>query len=107
VWRVTAEREGNYRAEVVVDGERFSKEVTVGDGLTRISTVRWRGHFWRRLLESSEAALPPGAPVEAISVTYPPRSLDLWFVQWNWIVVFFFATVASALVFRKVLRVEI
>ena len=107
VWRLTAEREGSYRADVVVGGERFSKEVTVGNGLTRISTARWRGHFWRRMLESSEAPLPPGAPVEAISVTYPPRSLDLGFVQWNWIVVFFFATVASALVFKKLLGVEI
>lgn len=107
VWRITAEREGSYRADVVVGGERFSKEVVVGEGLTRISTARWRGHFWRRMLESSEAPLPPGAPVEAISITYPPRNLDLGFAQWNWIVVFFFATVASALIFKKVWRVEI
>ena len=107
VWRITAEREGSYRADVVVGGERFGKEVIVGDGLTRISAARWRGHFWRRLLESGEASLPEGAPVEAISVTYLPRSLDLAFAEWNWIVVFFLASVASALVFKKVLHIEI
>ena len=107
VWRITAEREGSYHADVVVGGERFGKEVIVGDGLARLSAARWRGHFWRRLLESGEAPLPEGAPVEAISVTYLPRSLDLAFAEWNWIVVFFLASVGSALVFKKVLRIEI
>lgn len=107
VWRVTAEREGSYQADVVVDGQRFSKEVIVADGLARISAVRWRGHFWRRLLESGEAALPEGAPVEAITVTYRPRNLDLAFAEWNWIIVFFLASMAWALVFKKLLRIEI
>ena len=107
VWRVTAEREGSYQADVVVGGQRFSKEVVVGNGLARISGARWRGHFWRRLLESGEPPLPEGAPVEAIYVTYLPRSLDLAFVEWNWIIVFFLASMASALLFKKVLRIEI
>ena len=107
VWRITAEREGSYHADVVVGGERFGKEVIVADGLARISAARWRGHFWRRLLESGEAPLPEGAPVEAISVTYLPRSLDLAFAQWNWMIVFFLASLVSALVFKKVLRIEI
>jgi len=107
VWRVTAEREGRYQADVVVDGQRFSKEVIVANGLARISAARWRGHFWRRLLESGEAALPQGAPVEAISITYLPRTLDLAFAEWNWIIVFFLASMAWALLFKKLLRIEI
>jgi len=107
VWRVTAEREGRYKADVVVGGQRFSKEVLVGNGLARISTARWRGRFWRRLLESGEDALPQGAPVEAISITYLPRNLDLAFAEWNWMIVFFLAAMAWALLFKKVLRIEI
>lgn len=107
VWRVTAEREGSYHADVVVDGQRFSKEVIVADGLVRISAVRWRGHLWRRLLESGEDPLPEGAPVEAISINYLPRNLDLAIAQWNWIIVFFLASVLSALLFKKVLGIEI
>jgi hypothetical protein len=107
VWRVMAEREGSYEADVVVDGQRFSKEVIVAKGLARISAARWRGHFWRRLLESGEASLPEGAPVEAIYVTYLPRTLDLAFAEWNWMIVFFLASMAWALLFKKLLRIEI
>lgn len=107
VWRVTAERPGSYQADVVVGEQRFSKEVIVADGLARLSAARWRGHFWQRMLESGESALPQGAPVEAITVTYPPRNLDLKFVEWNWILVFFLASMAWALLFKKLLRIEI
>lgn len=107
VWRVTAEREGSYRADVVVGGQHFPKEVIIASGLVRISAARWRGHLWRRLLESSEDPLPEGAPVEAIYITYLPRSLDLVFARWNWIIVFFLASVLAALIFKKALRIEI
>jgi hypothetical protein len=107
VWRVQAAQEGEYLADVVVNGQKFPKEIVVEDGLRRISPARWRDNFWQRLAESSEPALPSSAAVTAIEVNYPSREIDIGVAQWNWIIVFFIVSMVAAFVFKKILRIEI
>jgi hypothetical protein len=106
-WRVSAEREGQYDATVMVDGQSLAKHIVIANGLARISPARWRGHFWERVAESAESALPASAPIEAIHVTYPDRDINIGFAEWNWIIVFFIASMIAAFIFKKALGIHI
>jgi hypothetical protein len=106
-WRLSAARDGDYDASVNVDGQSFAKHIVVAHGLARLSPARWRGHFWQRVAESAETALPASAPIEAIHVTYPGRDINIGFAEWNWIIVFFIASMIAAFIFKKVLGIHI
>ena len=106
VWRVEADRAGDYPVNVVADGETFTKQVVVADGLTRISTMRSQS-LWDRFLSSTEPRLPQAGEVRAIEVTYPERSIALAGWQWNWMVLFLVLSILTGLALKGVLHIEI
>ncbi len=107
VWRVAAARDGHYTVTINAGGQTYTKQVVVSNGMARVTTGRWRGAFWDHLFDASESPLPQAAPLSAIEVGYDPRLLNLGIVQWNWIVVLFFAAIVAALAMKKAFRVEI
>jgi hypothetical protein len=107
VWRVNADSQGVYPVNVVANGATVSKAVVVSGGLARLSATSMRGHFWERWLEPGAAALPDNSPVYSIAVGYPPREINVWLFQANWIIVFIVISIVAALLFKKALHVEI
>jgi hypothetical protein len=107
VWRVQAERPGKYDLDVTSGDQTFSKQVVVSSVLSRVSPVRLRGQFWERMFSSSESALPDNSPIESIAVAYAPRSIQLFGIDWNWIVLFFIAALVAGFFFKTVLGIEI
>ncbi len=107
VWRVIADKEGKYNINIVIGGQMFSKEVRVSQDLTSISPARLRDRFWARLVSSAEPALPQDSPIQSIEVSYPTRSIDLGWFQWNWIVLFFVLSIVAGFIFKSVLGIEI
>ena len=107
VWRVVAERDGEYDANVGAAGRTFSKRVVVSSQMARLSPVRLRGQFWARLFESGEPALPGDSPIQKIAVNYPARSIPFAWLDWNWIWLFFVLSLVAGFFFKSVLGIEI
>ncbi len=107
VWRVEAQKDGNYNVKVGVARQTFVKRVVVSSGLARVSPVRLRGHAWERIVVSAEPALPKNSPVHAIEVNYPSRSIYFAWLEWNWMWLFLVLSVVAGFFFKTVLRIEI
>ena len=107
VWRLAGSKEGEYEVKILVAGQSAAKAVCVGTGLPRISTVRLRGQFWRRMFSSAEPALPENGPIEFISVNYPDRNIEIAGYGMNWIWLFFILSMVAGFVFKEVLGIKI
>ena len=107
VWRVVAEKEGNYDVNVAAAGRTFSKRAVVSSGLARISPVRLRGRFLERMFVSGEPALPEPSSIQSIEVSYRPRSIHFAWLEWNWIWLFFVLSLGGGFFFKSVLGIEL
>ena len=107
VWRVVAERDGQYEIHLATAGQTVSKQVVVSPGLARVSPVRLRGNFWERMFTSGEPALAENSPIESISITYPPRVFNFAWMEWNWIVLFFVVSLIAGFIFKSALGIQV
>jgi len=107
VWRLAGSKEGKYEVKVAAAGQNAAKAVCVGSDLARISTVRLRGQFWRRMFSSVEPALPPNSPIESIAINYPDRNIDVAGYGINWIWLFFILSMVAGFIFKELLGIQI
>jgi hypothetical protein len=107
VWRVIAQREGQYDIHIAAAGQTVSKQVVVSPGLARISPVRLRGSFWERVFTSGEPALEENSPIQSIAVTYQPRNINFAWMAWNWIVLFFVISLIAGFIFKSALGIQV
>lgn len=107
VWRVVADRTGQFEIQLAAAGQTVSKQVVIGPGLARISPVRLKDNFWERIFTSGEPALADNSPVQSITIDYPPREISFAWMQWNWIVLFFVVSLIAGFVFKSVLGIQV
>jgi len=107
VWRVVAQREGQFDIHIAAAGQTASKQVVVSPGLARVSPVRLRGNFWERVITSGEPALAENSPIQSIAITYPPRVINFAWMEWNWIVLFFVISLVAGFIFKSVLGIQV
>lgn len=107
VWRVVANREGRYNLSIVGAGQPAAKQVTVSEGLAKISPVRLRDSFWARMFSSAEPALSDNGPIQSIGITYSPRDITLAGWQFNWILLFFVLSLVAGFIFKAWLRIQV
>jgi uncharacterized membrane protein (DUF106 family) len=107
VWRVVGQQDGRFDLNVAADGQSYAKQVVLSPGLSRVSPVRLRDQWWERFFSSGESALPDSSPIQSISVDYPERSIRLFWIDWNWIVFFFVASLVAGFFFKTVLGIEV
>lgn len=107
VWRVVADREGSFVVNVRTSAQTSTKQVVVGHGMPRLSGIRLRGPWWKRVLYSAEPALPARNFVQAIEVQYPSREIAFAGFEWNWIWLFFVVSLAAGFLFKSILGIEI
>jgi len=107
VWRVVAEKNGDYNVIIGVAGQTLSKAVVASSGLSRVSPIRLQGHFWERIFVSGEPALPESSPIQSVEVGYPSRNIRFMGFEWNWIWLFFVLSLVAGFVFKSVLKIEI
>lgn len=107
VWRVVAEREGQYEITIAAAGRTVSKQVVVSPKLARVSPVRLKDNFWERIFTSGEPALAEDSPVQSITINYSPRVISFAWMQWNWIVLFFVVSLIAGFVFKSVLGIQV
>lgn len=107
VWRVRAERNGQYDLQITAAGQTISKQAIVTPGLARVSPVRLQGKFWERMFTSGEPALADNSPVQSIAISYPPRVIGFAWMEWNWIVLFFVVSLIAGFIFKSALGIQI
>jgi hypothetical protein len=110
-WRVVAQRDGAYDVSVAAGGQTAVKRVVVASNIAavmpKLSSVRLRDQWLDRMLSSAEPALPADSPICAIAVTYPDRSLDFAWIEWNWIWLFFVLSLVAGFAFKSLFGIEI
>jgi hypothetical protein len=107
VWRVVAERAGQYDIHIAAAGQTVSKQVVVSPGLARVSPIRLKDNFWERMFTSGEPALADNSPVQSIAISYPPRVIGFAWMEWNWIVLFFVVSLVAGFIFKGVLGIQV
>jgi uncharacterized membrane protein (DUF106 family) len=100
-WRIGAERPGAYDVTVTIGGRRAAKRIVVSDEPGFRAPDRLEGGFFNQLLYPAEPPIGADVPLEAISVTYPDRSIDVFGWPLHWMIVFFALSIVFAFVLRK------
>lgn len=106
-WRIRAEEKGNFSPAVIVGNRAFTKRVVVGSDLTVLYARREQRSWLDWLANPGERALPAAAALRAIDVSYAPRSIRAGPFETVWWVFFLVVAVASGLIAKFVLKVEL
>jgi hypothetical protein len=107
-WRIRAVEPGRHQLLVKVDGEAaVEKELVVGEGWGKTSTLRTGKSLVDKLLYPGESPIPSSHPIQSIEVIYP--TLDIRTFGWdlNWLFVFFVLSLVFGYAFKGALGVEI
>jgi hypothetical protein len=105
-WRLRAVQDGMHDITVKAGGAVFSKAVTVGGRLSRVTPARERAS-WLTALLPGEAGLPPDAPITAITVQYPSRDFPLFGWQMSWLVPFVLIVLLAGFALQRVFGVRL
>jgi hypothetical protein len=100
LWRLAAERSGDYTIAVKVGDVRETKSVRVADGVVRRSPNRTDRGFLNQLLYPAEPPLPAQSPIHAINLRYPEHDVDVFGWPLHWMIVFFILTIVFAFALR-------
>jgi hypothetical protein len=101
VWRVVAERPGEYELTVTLDDRRVTKAVRVSQQVGWRTPERLEGGFVNQLLYPAESPIEGEIPIEAIAIGYPDRQIDLLGWETHWLIAFFILSIVFAFALRK------
>ncbi len=98
-WRIEAEKPGDHRILLEVDGERVTKTVTVGEAPTRVSmrrVVRGDQAFWLYPIEEPFES----SKVRFLEVRYPTTEVSIAGLRTHWLVWLVLISVVGAFAIR-------
>jgi len=107
VWRLVAERDGDYELRLDVAGTHLTKTVRVTPKTVRLSPVRVDSGFVSQLLYPAEPPLPAGSPVRAVHLSYPGREVEVLGHAMHWMIPFFVLSIVFAFALRGPFKVTI
>jgi hypothetical protein len=105
-WSIKAEHAGYHRLVFEVGGQTVEKELAIGDGFMRVSTLRPGWDWSDILLNPAETPFRPDSVVRSIAIDYPSRAswtsgTDAWVIYW------FVASMVIGFCFKGVLNVNV
>ena len=106
-WRIRADEYGVFTPSVVLGGKSFAKQVVVSKEITPLASERGRSGIMEWFMNPVEQPLPRSGPLRSLEINYAARSLDLGYFTTNWMVVFLVVSLASGLILKFVLGIEI
>ena len=114
-WRLKAREKGVHDLTFIVNGQRLTKKVAVGQKpLSKISPLKVRHNFINELLYPGESPFSGDLPIKTIEVKYPSKSMNLF--GWNiprpwkippWLIVYFVLSIILGFVLKGIFKVEI
>ena len=105
VWRIRGTEPGRHTMWFNVNGERFAKELVVGDRFQRVSPLRPRRSWTSQIFYPVETPLSAQEPAETIEIRYPDRESIIYGADY-WVLTFFVISMVVALLFRPVFNVK-
>jgi hypothetical protein len=105
-WNVKARQPGYHTLVFEVGGQAVEKEVVIGEGFMRVSTLRPGWEWPDVLFHPAEPPFPPDSPVHSIAIEYPDRSSWTSGTDW-WLVYWVVVSMIAALCFSPWLKVKI
>lgn len=104
-WKIRAREPGYHRLVFQVGGQTAGKDLVVGEGYMRVSTLRPGWDWTETLLYPAEKPFDRDSPIRSIAIDYPKRSswtsgADTWVAYW------FAVSMVSGFSFRRILNVN-
>jgi len=107
-WRLRAEKPVNQPLTILVNGERYLKEIPpLGKNLSRVSTIRVRRNLWPELLYPGEKPLPSDSVINRIELSLPEQRLYFLGIGFHWLVAYFILSLIFGFALKGVFKVEI
>jgi hypothetical protein len=105
-WQIKPTSKGEHQLVFQLENQTFEKQLIVGEGFARISAMRPGPNWSDIILHPAEKPFKAVSPVHSIAISYPSR--DSWTSgsDW-WIIYFFIASMAFALIFKPIFKVRI
>jgi uncharacterized membrane protein (DUF106 family) len=110
-WRLAVDDWADSKLIVIVDGQRFEKDVRATERVVRLSPEKPPSTFVGQLEWPSESPFAKDDIIQSMTLGYADGSVGIfgWHFEWAfaWMVVFFILTLVVALVLRKPMGVEL
>jgi hypothetical protein len=106
-WNIEARESGYHHLVFEVDGQTIDKQLSVGDGLMRVSVERPGWSALDVLVHPEEPPFRPDAPIQSIEIDYPQRSSWSLLGAAPWMIYWFVISMVAGLCFRRPLNVNI
>jgi uncharacterized membrane protein (DUF106 family) len=101
VWKILPAAAGEYELRVRVGSETHGKTLIVSDAVARRSPMRLEEGFLNQILYPSEAPLPGGSAVSAITVDYSEADVSVFGWELHWMIVYFALSIVFAFALKK------
>jgi hypothetical protein len=105
-WKIKGRENGYHRLVFQMNGQKFEKELAVGEGFMRVSIERPAWSWTEILLHPLEEPFKPDSIVKSINIDYPERYMLVLGIPW-WLLYFFIASMVFALIFKPLIKVRI
>jgi hypothetical protein len=105
-WKLKALKNGYQQLQFQVDDQTADKDLAIGEGFMRVSTLRPNWTWSDALLNPAEPPFRPDSPVQSIEIEYPSRSSWTSGTDW-WVIYWFAVSMVSAFCFRPLLNVNL
>jgi hypothetical protein len=106
-WRLRATGEGDHALTIVVGRTQVSKRLRVGGPLAVLTPEVRQPSLLSTLGRPGEPPLSADSPVQAISVEYPSRDVELFGYPMHWMIFFFIMSVVPAYAVKGLFGVEV
>jgi hypothetical protein len=105
-WSIQARQPGHHRLVFHVGDQSGDKDLAIGNGFMRVSSLRPDREWSDTLLYPAEKPFGSDSAIRSIAIDYPKRTgwttgSDAWVIYW------FVVSMVSGLCFRRVLNVNI
>jgi len=105
-WKIRAVEKGEHIIAFNTGDEQVEKQLAIGDGFVRLSSMR-PGFNWSDMLwHPAEKPLAADSAVKSVSIDYPERGKKIFGVD-GWLIWFFIASMVFALLLKPTLKVKI
>jgi uncharacterized membrane protein (DUF106 family) len=108
-WELRADRCGTRSIGIVTPRGRIDKVVVAGDdlGTVRFASLKPRAGTWDAFLYPAEPPIPRDSIVKSVDVHYREKQGLLFGLTFNWLWIFFVASLVAGFAFKGVLGIEV
>ncbi len=108
-WKLRADRCGTRTISIVTPGGRIEKVVVAGEdlGTVRFASLKPRAGTWSAFLYPAEPPVPRDSIVRSVEVHYGEKQGLLFGLTFNWLWIFFIASVVVGFAFKDLFGIEV